>query len=136
MQPYEEKTFTQYFLPYRELGVVKNASVDVLINLEKEGSKAIIKVYATSLQKNARVVLEGFLNETVDLSPENVYIRNVEVGDIPFSELELTILNSNDKQLISWHSEKNDNKPTPDAAKPALLPEEITKCRSWRYSFF
>jgi len=128
MQPYEEKTFTQYFLPYRELGVVKNASVDVLINLEKEGSKAIIKVYATSLQKNARVVLEGFLNETVDLSPENVYIRNVEVGDIPFSELELTILNSNDKQLISWHSEKNDNKPTPDAAKPALLPEEITTC--------
>lgn len=23
LQPYEEKTFTQYFMPYRELGVVK-----------------------------------------------------------------------------------------------------------------
>ena len=128
MQPYEEKTFTQYFLPYRELGVVKNASVDVLINLEKEGTTAIIKVFATSLQKKARVILEGYLNEVVDLSPENVYTRNVEVGDTPFSELELTILNSNDKQLISWHPEKVDSKPTPDAAKPALLPEEITTC--------
>lgn len=128
MQPYEEKTFTQYFLPYRELGMVKNASVDVLINLEKEGTIAIVKVFATSLQKNARVVLEGFLDETVDLSPENVYIKKVEVGDISFSELELTILNSDDKQLISWHPEKSDSKPTPDAAKPALLPEEITTC--------
>jgi tetratricopeptide repeat protein len=29
LQPYEEKTFTQYFMPYRELGVVKNASSEL-----------------------------------------------------------------------------------------------------------
>ncbi len=26
IQPYEERTFTQYFMPYSELGVVKNAT--------------------------------------------------------------------------------------------------------------
>ena len=34
LQPYEEKSFVQYFLPYRELGVVKNASRDLLMNIE------------------------------------------------------------------------------------------------------
>ena len=32
LMPYEEKSFTQYFLPYRALGVVKNATQDVLLN--------------------------------------------------------------------------------------------------------
>ena len=57
LNPYEEKTFTQYFLPYRELGVVKNASQDVLMNLEKVGDKAIVKVFATSLLNNVRIEL-------------------------------------------------------------------------------
>ncbi len=57
LNPYEEKTFTQYFLPYRELGVVKNASKDILMNLEKEEDKAVVKVFATSLMKNIRIEL-------------------------------------------------------------------------------
>lgn len=36
LQPYEEKTFVQYFIPYRELGVVKNASEEVMMNIEIE----------------------------------------------------------------------------------------------------
>ena len=34
LQPYEEKSFTQYFMPYQGVGVVKNATKDALINLE------------------------------------------------------------------------------------------------------
>ncbi|MCD8380332.1 MAG: DUF5107 domain-containing protein [Lachnospiraceae bacterium] len=34
--PYEEKTFTQYFMPYKEVGAVKCASRDVMVNLEAE----------------------------------------------------------------------------------------------------
>ena len=37
LQPYEEKSFVQYFLPYRELGVVKNATKDLLMNINPEG---------------------------------------------------------------------------------------------------
>ena len=37
LQPYEEKSFTQYFLPYRELGIVKNANKDLLMNIDPEG---------------------------------------------------------------------------------------------------
>lgn len=57
MQPYEEKSFTQYFLPYRELGVVKNASKDLLMNIDKVGTKAVIKVFATSEIGQAKISL-------------------------------------------------------------------------------
>ena len=44
LMPYEEKEFTQYFLPYRELGVVKNATKDLLMNIEpQEGGKVHLK---------------------------------------------------------------------------------------------
>ena len=128
MQPYEEKTFTQYFLPYRELGVVKNASKDLLLNLDKEGDKAIIKIFATSLQKNVKIVLENFFEETVDLSPKLVYEKEIYVGNLPFSELCLKVIHENGRELLSIKSEKIEKKPTPNPAKAAVSPEETATC--------
>ena len=53
LMPYEEKTFTQYFMPYRELGIVKNASKDFLVNIDEQ----CLKIFATSKQE-ARIVLK------------------------------------------------------------------------------
>ena len=51
LQPYEEKSFVQYFLPYRELGVVKNASKDLLLNIDEVADgNIVVKLFATSLQ--------------------------------------------------------------------------------------
>ena len=50
LQPYEEKSFKQYFMPYKNIGVVKNASIDAAVNLEVDSEKhtASVQVYATS----------------------------------------------------------------------------------------
>ena len=75
--PYEEKMFTQYFMPYRELGVVKEASKDLVFNINEVGRGQVeFKVFATSRQQ-VRIVLrrdEGkvFFNEELTLSPEEV----------------------------------------------------------------
>lgn len=124
MQPYEEKTFTQYFLPYRELGVVKNASQDLLLNIDKEGDKAIVKIFATSLQKKARIVLEGFWDETLDLSPEQVFEREILVGKVALIDLKLTVYSENGRELLRIIAENQEVKETPQAAKPAFSPEE------------
>ena len=128
MNPYEEKTFTQYFLPYRELGIVKNASKDLLLNMDKVGDKAILKVFATSLQKNARIVLKGFMDEVLDLSPESVFEREVSVGSVPFDDLKLMVFNSNGRELLSIKTEKAEPRQTPEAAKPAFSPEDTETC--------
>lgn len=36
LQPYEEKSWTQYFMPYAQVGYVKNASKDFIMNLTVE----------------------------------------------------------------------------------------------------
>ena len=46
LQPYEEKSWVQYFMPYSEVGYVKNATKDALLNLEiKEGKARLVLLY-------------------------------------------------------------------------------------------
>ncbi|MDD3359898.1 MAG: DUF5107 domain-containing protein, partial [Parabacteroides sp.] len=91
IQPYEEKSFTQYFMPYRELGVVKNATSDLLMNLESDGKTALLKVFATSQQKQLRMVVkyqgEVCFDRVADLSPEAVFESEVPVADTSKSEV-------------------------------------------------
>ena len=44
--PYEEKSFEQYFMPYRDLGLVKNATKEAMLNLEIDKGSAVVKVYS------------------------------------------------------------------------------------------
>ena len=127
INPYEEKTFTQYFLPYRELGVVKNASQDVLMNLDKVGDRVIARIFVTSKQNNARVVLKGFFEEIVDLSPETVFVKEISVGDVELTDLEFAVLNSEGTELLAIRTEAAD-RPQAEAAKAALSPEETPTC--------
>src|SRR5215831_11912973 len=81
LQPYEEKAFEQYFMPYAKIGVVKNATKEAMLNLEIDNNTAAVKVYATSVYKNATIKV--FVNDelknvfTFDLSPENVFEKNI-----------------------------------------------------------
>lgn len=133
LQPYEEKTFTQYFLPYRELGVVKNASKDILLNMDKSGNNVIVKVFVTSKQKNVKIKLsplnppQGDFEDVVDLTPESVYVREVFVGDISLSDLCLAVYDENGCELLAIRTEKVD-RPQAEAAKAALSPEETPNC--------
>lgn len=128
LQPYEEKTFIQYFLPYRELGVVKNASQDLLLNMEKDDDKVVVKIFATSLQEKARVVLNGFLDEVLDLKPEEVFERTIFVGNTLQSDLELIVYDANGRELLGIKSDESASKPLPEPAKPAYAPEDTPTC--------
>lgn len=128
LQPYEEKSFVQYFLPYRELGVVKNASKDLLMNINPEGKKSVrFKIFATSRQ-TVRIQLKGesnlYFNQEVTLTPEKVLEQIVDIAEEEFDHLTLSIT-ANGKELLYWHAEPDEVKPIPDAAEAALLPHEI-----------
>ena len=57
IMPNEERRFTQYFMPYSEIGIVKNATKEAAVNLEFEIDKIIIKVYTTAPYAKAKVIL-------------------------------------------------------------------------------
>lgn len=129
LMPYEEKEFTQYFLPYRELGMVKNASKDLLMNIEPvAGGKVHIKVFATSLQE-VELTLTGasgreYLRKAVAISPEKVYEETVDTEGEAFDALTLNFVKGG-RSVLEWHAEPDEIRPIPDAAEAALLPSEI-----------
>jgi tetratricopeptide (TPR) repeat protein len=128
LQPYEEKTFTQYFMPYRELGVVKNACAELLMNIELEGSQSVMKLFATSLQKELRIQVKQFgqvVYEAIEtISPEAVFETIVPITSL--DQVDIQIFRSTGKRLLDWQPESTEIKEVPDAAKPALLPSEVS----------
>ncbi len=83
LKPFEEKTFKQYFMPYKKVGYVKNATIDAMVNMEIQDGEVSLHVYTTSEEKNAKVLLEKkgevVFEETADISPVAVYKKKVSL---------------------------------------------------------
>ena len=128
LMPNEEKSFTQYFMPYQKVGLVKNATKDILVGLEKEDGKLKVTIFATSFFEQARIVLstgDQIVEEwNESISPEQVFIETVNTSFIPSDLFSLTVYDVKGKDLVTY-TESNEERELPEAAKPAQLPEEI-----------
>ena len=137
LMPYEEKMFTQYFMPYRELGVVKQASKDFVFNLTpspspKARGKVTFKVFATSKQNVVMRLYDNngkeYYNKEMTLSPEKVLVETIDVENAKLNELTFEIVKTfmyGQRTVLSWHAEADDIRPIPDSAEAAMLPEQI-----------
>ena len=132
LMPYEEKQFVQYFMPYREIGIVKQASKDFVMNIEEAGEgKVTFKILATS-KKTVSVTLEDdkgtqYYNKVVTLTPETVLTETVECPTVQLQDLHLTIDRAEHPRmfpLLEWGAEPDDIRPIPDAAEAALSPQD------------
>ena len=143
LMPYEEKMFTQYFMPYRELGVVKEASKDLVFNInsfspahspkgDENRSLVEFKVFATNKQ-DVCVILrndsgEVYYKKDLTLTPEKVLVEKVDVRGAKFNELSFEIVKTfvyGQRTVLQWHAEADEIRPIPDSAEAALLPEQI-----------
>lgn len=130
LMPYEEKTFTQYFLPYRELGQVKNATKDILITINCSHDEAVIKIMVTNAQPASTIKFstekEKLFELTVDLVPETIFEKVVPVSArVDAEHLVLQVFDTRGRELISYDASKNKKNEMPVAAKPALPPSEV-----------
>ena len=133
LMPYEEKMFTQYFMPYRELGVVKEASKDLVFNINEMGDgKMEFKVFATNKQDVCIILRndsgEVYYKKELTLSPEEVLVETVDVKGAKMDELTFEIEKTftyGQRTVLSWHAEADEIRPIPDSAEAALLPEQI-----------
>ncbi len=128
--PNEEKSFTQYFLPYKELGIIKNANKDLLLTINKKDSILEIKIYGTSNQPSIKIELshKGTLifEETTDINPKSIYNQSVDIGvDFNETDLVLVLKNTKGKELISYKPAQNKINDFPAPAKPAPAPKDI-----------
>ena len=133
LMPYEEKTFTQYFMPYRELGVVKEASKDLIFNIDQTGDgMMLLKVFATSKQ-DVDIILrndngETYYHKQQTLTPEEVLMEAVDVKGARADELTFEIVKTfayGQRTVLKWHAEDDEIRPIPDSAEAALPPEQV-----------
>ncbi|WP_052339343.1 DUF5107 domain-containing protein [Gorillibacterium massiliense] len=132
LAPYEVKSFTQYFMPYKKIGVVKNASIEAAVNLEMDdvAQQATLQVYATGRYENAVVELKGtgrtYIRETVTLSPTQTFKSLVSLAEADQAhDLIATVRGADGRVLISYQPKRPEIEEIPDAAKPLPLPEEL-----------
>ena len=81
LKPFEEKVFRQYFMPYKKVGPVKNATIHAVLNMEVSENEIALTVYGTERYENAEIVLscrgDEIYRENTVLSPVDIYEKTV-----------------------------------------------------------
>lgn len=132
LAPYEEKSFTQYFMPYKDIGVVKNASIDAAVNLEVDETarEATVSAYATSVFEGAVVELRGrkrvYFKETASLSPVSTFksVVTLDEDDRPH-DLTVSVASAEGRLLVAYRPAAPSIEDVPEAAKPLPEPQEL-----------
>lgn len=149
IQPQETKNFKQYFMPYKNIGYVKNATIDAAVNAEYDGTKGqlTISAYATSVQQNAQILLtlpgenggqeKTVYEKTVDLSPEQtcevkiagetlqqalMSQKGEKTGAEALCGLQVCVRAADGRALVSYRFPEKIKAEVPEPAKAAPLP--------------
>lgn len=128
LKPFEEKTFRQYFMPYKAVGQVKNATINASLNLTCENGSAHIIVYATGVYEEAAIRLTAkgktLLEDTSYLSPVHIYKKSIEIPGIKEEDLHLAVY-AHEKCLVEYQPEPQNISKIPEPAKAAKDPCQI-----------
>lgn len=138
LKPYEEKTFRQYFMPYKKVGQVKNATIFAVLGDELTSDGLRITVYGTSVYEGARVSVfydgKHIFDEECRLSPNDIYQKTIPDSAFAglaegekrpdFCRIKVTVTAKNGKELVSYQ-EKDPG--IPEIGKPAPVPQEPSK---------
>lgn len=121
LKPQEEKTFTQYFMPYKTVGRVSNATKDAVIGIDENK----IKVYTTAVYDNAVISVisdgEEIYSKTVTLSPEKCFCDTVD----RLSDYCIRVYDCDNKLLCEYREYTKIDQPVPEPAKALEKPENI-----------
>ena len=104
--PYEVKTFKQYWYPIRQIGGMKNATLDGAVNLELDpNGLARFGFNATSQFKGAKAILAAgdktILEQTVDIGPDKPYVKKVKVPEgTQETALKASLVTSDGRTLV------------------------------------
>ena len=146
LRPQEEKTFVQYFMPYKSVGRVSNATRDVVLGIayvdadgkpveadpfgagasaESRAAAARVTVYATGEYRNASVVIwsgeKEVYRRTVDLSPLAAFTDTVE----GLRDYRAAVLDESGRVLCEYTEYVKQNQPIPEPAEALRPPEEL-----------
>ena len=150
LKPHEEKNFVQYFMPYKTVGRVSNATRDAVLGvdyidaagkpldpvpfafgpeanetLRRRASAARVKVYATGEFRNAEITVcsggREIIRRQTDLSPLKAFVETVK----DLRDYEVSVRDADGRVLCEYREYIPENRPIPEPAEALKPPEEI-----------
>jgi tetratricopeptide (TPR) repeat protein len=130
LQPYDVKTFSIGWYPFRDLGGVKKANLDAAVNLDVDkAGTARVGFYTTAAHSSATVLLETktkvLLRQTIAIDPAKPFIQQVTLpAGIDEHDLRASI-SVGGKELVSYSPLRLEPEPTPKPVKSPPAPAEV-----------
>ncbi len=128
LKPHEEKTFTQYFMPYKGVGRVGNATKEAAVSLAEEDGQIHLKVYATGVYEGASIRAERsgekLLETAADLSPEACRSFLLP-GCADTKGITVTVTTANGRVLVAYDVYEPELMPISKAADPLPTPDKL-----------
>ncbi len=128
LKPHEEKTFVQYFMPYKGVGRIGNATKDAMLSIAKDSKNNVsLKVYVTGVYHNAEIAVkykdEIIYSTKAELSPEKCFTDKF-VTEKNLQDCEVTVKCAG-RVLVDYNVYKPQLKPIPQPAEYMKRPSEM-----------
>ena len=128
LQPYETKSFSQFWYPIQLIGPAKNANTEAALNLEIVDERVRIGVCLTSA-KDVRLLLtcreQTVAEWKVRIDPGKPFLAEINAAnDIP-EEFRLAVYEITGEKLIDYQPEKSLQEEIPGPATEPPAPEQI-----------
>ena len=130
LQPFDVKSFSMNWYPFREIEGVKKANLEAAVNLDiDKNGMARVGFNTTSSHAAATVKLEAgskvLLEETVAIDPGKPYLKQVAVpAGIDEHDLRASI-SADGKELVSYSPIRLTPEPMPKAVTSPLPPAQV-----------
>ncbi len=126
--PYETKEFEQYWYPVREIGEIKNATIDAAVNVEKRKGGLYVGFNVTGVFKNCTVTVteagKELYRETVNMSPDKVYHKTLAADIADIHAVHVSLTDENGKELVGYTPYKRGQRQPIKVRKPVKRPCE------------
>ena len=129
LQPYETRTWTQYWYPFRDIDGVKNANTDAAVNLVVKDGKATVGFYSTQARPSANVTLklrdQVLLSETIAISPGHSYVKTIGLPAGADEHDLRAAIESNGRELVAYSPVRLQPEKMPSPVVPPPAPSAI-----------
>ncbi len=130
IMPNEERTFVQYFMPYSEIGIVKNATKEAAVNLEVSPNQVQMGVYTTGVYEKAIVRLthdnQPVFEQCLDLTPDGPFLHTFIYQISQPTALQLSVTTADGVELVAYQPDATSAEVIiPEPAMAAKHPADI-----------
>lgn len=129
LQPYEARSFTMNWYPFRDIGGVKKANLEAAVNLEIANGSAKIGFYTTAEHRAAQVLVRAgdrtLLQETVAINPAKPYVKQVAVPAGIDEHDVVASISDQGRELVSYRPVRLEHMPIPKTVSAPARPQDV-----------